>query len=152
MKVILLCDVKGSGKKDDVINVSDGYARNFLFPKKWAVEASVAAIKEIERKRANEQKQEKERKDAAMAVADSLKDKLVTVTVKCGDKGRLYGSITNQEIADAVEKQHNVQVDKRKLECDSIKQTGDYTLGVWLYQGVVAKMKLSVVAGTKNTK
>ena len=144
MKVILLCDVKGSGKKDDIINVSDGYARNYLFPKKWAVEAVPAAIKEIERKRANEQKLEQERREQAMELAKSVNGKTVTVYVKCGDKGRLYGSITNQEIADATTAQHGIAVDKRKLECPTIKQTGEYDLGIWLYSGITAKMKLSV--------
>ena len=149
MKVVLLCDVKDSGKKDDIINVSDGFARNFLFPRKWAVEASPAAIKEIERKRANAQKLEQERREAAMQKANELSGKIVTVQVKCGSAGRLYGSITNQEIADAIKAQHTLEVDKRKLECAGIKETGEYELSVWLYQGISAKMKLNVVAKTK---
>ena len=78
MKVILLCDVKGTGKKDDVLNVSDGFARNYLFPRKWAVEATPGAVKEIERKRANEERLERERREAAQKLADSLRGKVIT--------------------------------------------------------------------------
>ena len=144
MKVILLCDVKGSGKKDDIINVSDGFARNYLFPRKWAVEASAGAVKEIERKRAAEAKLEKERRDAAQKVADSLKGKVITLSVKCGAQGRLYGSITSQEIAAALKEQHGVEVDKRKIECDPIRQVGDVDVNVWLYSGITTPMKVHV--------
>ncbi len=144
MKVILLCDVKGSGKKDDVINVSDGYARNFLFPKKWAVEATPGAVKEIERKRANEEKLERERRAAAEALAKQLKDKVITLKVKCGAQGRLYGRITSAEIAAALKEQHGVEVDKRKVECDDIRQVGETPVTVILYTGVKAPMKVQV--------
>ena len=144
MKVILLCDVKGSGKKDDIINVSDGYARNFLFPKKWAVEATPGAVKEIERKRANEEKLERERRAAAEEVAKQLKDKLIALKVKCGGQGRLYGRITSAEIAAALKEQHGVDVDKRKIECEDIRQVGEYAVTVSLYTGVKAPMKVKV--------
>lgn len=149
MKVILLCDVKGTGKKDDVLNVSDGYARNFLFPKKWAVEASAGAVKEIERKRAAEAKLEAERRAAAQATADALKGKTVSLKVKCGDKGRLYGSITTQEIADALKAQHTVEVDKRKIDCDKVSQVGEYPITVTIYTGIKAAMKLIVEPAAK---
>ena len=106
MKVILLCDVKGTGKKDDILTVSDGFARNYLFPRKWAAEATPGAVKEIERKRANEARLEAERRAEAQKTADFLKGKTINLQVKCGDKGRLYGSITNQEIVDALKAQH----------------------------------------------
>ena len=144
MKVILLCDVKGSGKKEDVINVSDGYARNFLFPKKWAVEATPGAVKEIERKRANEEKLERERRAAAEALAKQLKDKVITLKVKCGAQGRLYGRITSAEIAAALKEQHAVEIDKRKIECEDIRQVGETPVTVILYTGVKAPMKVQV--------
>ena len=144
MKVILLCDVKGSGKKDDIINVSDGYARNFLFPKKWAVEATPGAVKEIERKRANEEKLERERRAAAEELATQLKDKQIGLKVKCGGQGRLYGRITSAEIAAALKEQHNVDIDKRKIECEDIRQVGDYAVSVTLYTGVKTPMKVKV--------
>ena len=147
MKVILLCDVKGTGKKDDIVNVSDGYARNFLFPKKWAAEATPGAMKEIERKRANEEKLERERREAAQKTADAIRGKVLTLKVKCGAQGRLYGSITNQEIADALKEQYGVEVEKRRIECEPIRQTGDVIIEVKVYAGVSANMKLSVVPG-----
>ena len=146
MKVILLCDVKGSGKKDDVLNLSDGFCRNYLFPRKWAVEATPGAVKEIERKRAVEAKLEAERRAEAEKKAAALKGKTITIEAKCGDKGRLYGSITTQEIAAALTAQHGVTVDKRKIECDPIRQAGDYDATVWVYSGVTAKMKVQVTA------
>lgn len=149
MKVILLCDVKGSGKKDDILNVSDGYARNFLFPKKWAVEATPGAVKEIERKRANEEKLERERRDAAQKVADSIRGKMITLKVKCGAQGRLYGSITNQEIADALKEQFGVEVEKRRIECEPLRQTGDVIMEVKVYSGISANMKLRVEPADK---
>ena len=145
MKVILLTDVKGSGKKDEIINVSDGYARNFLFPKKMAVEATPGAMKEIERKRAAEAAREAERRAQAEEKARQLKDKTVNVQVKCGEKGRLYGSITTAEIAAELEKQHGIQVDKRKIELsDPIRMVGDVEIGVWLYSGVTTTMRVHV--------
>ncbi len=149
MKVILLCDVKGSGKKDDILNVSDGYARNFLFPKKWAVEATPGAVKEIERKRANEEKLERERRDAAQKVAESIRGQMITLKVKCGAQGRLYGSITNQEIADALKEQFGVEVEKRRIECEPIRQTGDVIMEVKVYSGISANMKLRVEPADK---
>ena len=149
MKVILLCDVKGSGKKDDVINVSDGYARNFLFPKKWAVEATPGAVKEIERKRAAEEKLERERRAAAEEVAKGLKGKVITLKVKAGAQGRLYGSITSQEIAAALKEQHGVEIDKRKIECEPIRQAGEVDINVVVYTGIKAPMKVLVEAVAK---
>jgi len=150
MKVILLCDVKGQGKKEDIITVSDGYARNYLFPRKWAMEAKPAAIKEIKRKRAAEEQLEKERRDEAIALAKSLEDKAIRVTAKCGETGRLYGSITNQEIADAIHQQYGIKVDKRKIDCDPIRQTGEYDAVVSVYSGISAKMKVIVTDGSEK--
>ena len=144
MKVILLCDVKGSGKKDDIINVSDGYARNFLFPKKWAVEATPGAVKEIERKRANEEKLERERRAAAEEVARSLKGKVINIQAKCGAQGRIYGSITSQEVAAALKEQYGVEIDKRKIDCEPIRQVGDVLINVTVYTGIKAGMKVHV--------
>ncbi len=149
MKVILLVDVKGTGKKNDVLNVSDGYARNFLFPKKWAVEANPAAVKEIERKRALEEKLEQERKEEALAKAAALRGKVIQIVAKGGEKGRLYGSITTQEISDALKAQHGIEVDKRKIECEPIRQAGDVDITVWVYSGITTTMKVHVEAQAK---
>ncbi len=145
MKVVLLKDVKNIGKRDEILNVSDGYARNFLFPQKLAVEATPGALKEIERKRAAQDAREAERLAEAQKKAAALKNKVVTLAVKCGEKGRLYGSVTSAEVAEALEKQHGVQVDKRKIELgDSIREVGVREITVWLYTGVTTPMKLSV--------
>ena len=144
MKVILLTDVKDIGKKSEVLNVSDGYARNYLFPRKWAMEATPAAVKEIERKHALEEKLEAERRDEANRRAAQLSGKTIEMKAKCGEKGRLYGSITAQEVADALKAQHGVDVDKRKVEVEPIRQTGEYDATVWVYSGITAKMKVVV--------
>lgn len=150
MKVILLEDVKGTGKKNDVLNVSDGFARNFLFPKKWAVEATPAATREIERKRALEHKLESERLAQAEKKAKELKGKVVIVPAKCGDKGRLYGSITGQEIADCLKVQHGVEVDKRKIDLsDPIRTVGDVEVMVRIYPGITTKMIVRVTGDKK---
>lgn len=150
MKVILLCDVKGQGKKEDILNVSDGYARNYLFPRKWAVEATPASIREIERKRAAEEQQEAERRLEAQEQAKALHGKVIRVTAKCGETGRLYGSVTNQEIADELKKQYGFEADKRKVDCEPIRQTGEYDVTVGVYSGVSAKMKVLVTDISKK--
>ena len=148
MKVILLADVKGSGKKEEIVNVSDGYARNFLFPKKLAVEATPGAAKEIERKKAAERQRELERRNEADAKARTLRGKVITVRAKAGAQGRLYGSITGQEVADALNAQYQVNVDKRKIELsETIRSVGDYEAVIKLYPEISAKMNLRVVAG-----
>lgn len=149
MKVILLCDVKGSGKKDDIINVSDGYARNYLFPRKWAMEATPGAMKDIERKRAAEERLEQERRQNAMQLADKLRGKVINLSIKCGAQGRLYGSVTGAEIAEALKAQYGVEMDKRKIECEPIRQVGDVDINVSIYTGIKAPMKVHVEPVTK---
>lgn len=149
MKVILLCDVPGSGKKGAMVNVSDGYARNLLFPRKLAVEATPTAVKEIERKRAIEEKQEQERRTEAMEKANALRGKVIRLKAKGGETGRLYGSVTSQEIATALKEQHGIEVDKRKIECDPIRQAGDADITIWLYSGITTPMKVHVEAVAK---
>ena len=145
MKVVLLKDVKNMGKRDDIVNVSDGYARNFLFPQKLAAEATPGTLKEIERKRAAQDAREAELRTEAQAKAELLKNKTIVLQVKCGDKGRLYGSVTAAEVAEALEKQHGIKADKRKIDIgDPIRETGVREISVWLYSGITTKMKLDV--------
>ena len=145
MKVVLLKDVKNIGKRDEILNVSDGYARNFLFPQKLAVEATPGALKEIERKRAAQDAREAERLAEAQKKAAALKNKVVTLAVKCGEKGRLYGSVTSAEVAEALEKQHGITLDKRKIELgDPIREVGDREITLRLYTGVSTNMILRV--------
>ena len=148
MKVILLADVKGTGKKQAIVNVSDGYARNFLFPKKLAMEATPGAAKEIERKQAAERQREMERRAAAEKKAASLRGKVIHVPAKCGAQGRLYGSVTGQEIADALRAQHGVEVDKRKIDlAEPIRTVGETEVQVKLYPEISAKMTVRVTGG-----
>ena len=148
MKVILLADVKGTGKKQEIVNVSDGYARNFLFPKKLAMEATPGAAKEIERKQAAERQREMERRAAAEKKAASLRGKVIHVPAKCGAQGRLYGSVTGQEIADALRAQHGVEVDKRKIDlAEPIRTVGETEVQVKLYPEISAKMTVRVTGG-----
>jgi large subunit ribosomal protein L9 len=150
MKVVLLKDVKNIGKRDDILTVSDGYARNFLFPQRFAVEATPGALKEIERKRAAQDAREAESLAEARAKAEKLKNQVIVLPVKCGDKGRLYGSVTAAEVADELEKQHGIKVDKRKIDIgDPIRETGVRTISVWLYAGVTTPMKLDVQPAKK---
>ena len=150
MKVILLEDVQGSGKRDDIVNVSDGYARNFLFPKKLALEATPAAIKSVQHKRAVAAAKEAELKAEAEERAAMLKDKQLLLRVKCGERGRLYGSITSADIAAALEEQYGIKVEKRRIEIkDPIRTVGEHSCGLWLYNGVTATLKLKVEPLTK---
>lgn len=149
MKVILLTDVKDTGKKSEILNVSDGFARNYLFPRKWAMEATPSAVKDIERRHALEEKMEAERRAQASEKAAALKNQTISIAAKCGEKGRLYGSITTQEIADALKLQHGIEIDKRKIDCEPIRQTGEYEATVSVYSGITAKMKVIVTAVSK---
>ncbi len=150
MKVILLQDVKGQGKRDDIITVSDGYARNFLFPQKLAAEATSGATKEIQRKRAAEDAREAERRRVALEKAAQLKGKVIELRVKCGEKGRLYGSVTTAEVAEQLKAQHGVTVDKKKIELgEQVKQVGDVPVKIWIYSGITTDMILHVVPLTK---
>jgi len=146
MKVVLLKDVKNIGKRDEILNVSDGYARNFLFPQKLAVEAKAGTLKEIEKKRAAQEARDAEALAEARAKADALKGKVVELKIKCGSQGRLYGSVTAAEVAEALEKQHGYAADKRKIDLgDPIREVGDREITIRLYPGVTTEMKLRVL-------
>ncbi|MBQ2957880.1 MAG: 50S ribosomal protein L9 [Clostridia bacterium] len=147
MKVILLKDIKGTGKKDQIIEVSDGYGRNYLLPRKLAVEATSEAVNSVERSKSAAKHREDVKKNEAETSARDLKGKTVTVKVRAGENGRLYGSITTQEIADALKAQHGVELDKRKIELDEkVTTVGQTTISVKLYAGVSTKMNLVIEA------
>ena len=151
MKVILLQDVKGSGKKDQILEVAEGYARNFLLPRKLAREATAEALNSIEKAKEAQQHREDVKKSEAEQKARELKGKLVTVKAKAGEGGRLYGSITVQEIADALKQQHGIDVDRRKIELEEpIRTAGQTTFNVRLTAGVATRMLLNVVAEGKE--
>ena len=146
MKVILQQDVKGQGKKDDVINVSDGYARNFLFPKKLAAEADAKVMNEIKNKEASRQHKIELEKQAARETAEKLGGIIVKIKVQqAGADGKFKGSVTTKDIAEALKEQHGIEVDKRKLVLnDSIKAYGNYTLDVKLYPEISGKLNVLV--------
>ena len=145
MKVILLADVKGQGKKNDVIEVSDGYAKNFLLPRKLAKAADAQSLNDVKLKEeARIHRIETEKKDAK-ALADRLKELVVKVPASGGADGRLYGSITSKDIAEGLQAQFSIVIDKRKIVLgDAIKAFGKYEVEVKLYTDVVGKINVLV--------
>ena len=147
MKVILIQDVKAQGKKGDIVNVSDGYARNMLFPKGLAKEATAGNLKNLEHQKAIAAEQEAERKAEAEATAKKLADLTVKIETKAGDNGKLFGSITSADIADACKEQAGIEIDKKKIVLDApVKQAGNVEVQVKLYPEVTAKLKVEIVA------
>ena len=145
MKVILLQDVKKMGKKGDVIEASDGYARNYLFPRKLAEEATANALHVVNAKKENERKKKLAELEAAQKLAAELKGKEVTINAKAGDNGRLFGAITNKDLAEAINSEFNLSIDKKKVVVNTIKVAGTYEVEVKLYPEVSTKMKVNIV-------
>ena len=145
MKVILLADVKGQGKKDQLINVSDGYARNFLFPKNLAVPADAKAMGELKSKEEARLHRIEVEKAEARAMAEKLSGITVKITAQAGADGRLYGSVTSKDIAEALTKQIGSEIDKRKLVLpDSMKAFGTYSIEIKLYPEITGKFTLVI--------
>lgn len=139
MKVLLLQDVKGSGRKGDIVEVSDGYARNFLIKKNLAKEANNAVMLEKASQVASQERTKKKERDAAVSLAEKLNNKEFILHVKVGENGKMFGAITSKEIADEIVK-NGFEVDKKQIVLDNpIKNIGRYTIEAKLYQGVVAK-------------
>jgi large subunit ribosomal protein L9 len=146
MKVILKQDVPRLGKQGDVVNVNDGYARNFLFPRQLAQEATAGSLKEVERQRKLQAAKEQRAEEEARSLAQRLTGSKVVVTARSGEGGRLFGSITNQDIAAAIKKQLKLTVDKRKIELkEPIKALGEYNVTLRLYTDVTSEIKVQVV-------
>ena len=147
MKVILQADVKGTGKKGQIFEVADGYARNFLFPKKLAIAATTGNIQDITHKEVLEDRRKGKEKEAAVELAAKLDALVIEVKTKTGEGGRLFGSVTSKEIAEDLKKQHGVELDKRKLELkEPIKALGNYEVNVKIYPDVIATLKVHVFA------
>ena len=145
MKVLLLQDVKGQGKKDQIVDVSDGYARNFLFPKKLAVVADNKAINEVKNKEASKQYKIETEKAAARAIADKLAGIVVKISTGAGADGRLYGSVTSKDIAEVLSKQYGITIDKRKIVIsDPIKNVGTYTVTCKLGYEITAPLTVKI--------
>jgi large subunit ribosomal protein L9 len=148
MKLILLQDVKGLGKKDEIVNVADGYARNYLIPKKMAREATEGSIKQIQQEKKALQKRKSKEREEAMELAAKLSKSSTVIKVKAGEQGKLFGSITSKDIAEALNTQYGLKVDKRKIELsEPIKSLGNYEVGVKLAANVDAKITVKIVEG-----
>lgn len=144
MKVILLADVKGQGKKGELCNVSDGYARNFLFPKNLAVEANNASMAEMKSREDAKAHHIKEEKAAATELAKKIEGTRFTVTAKAGANGKLFGSVTTKEVVAAVKAKLGIEIDKKKVTMNDIKAYGEYNAEVKLYNGINAKFIVEV--------
>lgn len=145
MKVILTQDVKAQGKKGQLINVSDGYARNFLIPRGLAVEADAGAMNDLKNKESSRLHKIELEKTAAKEIAQKLETVTVKLTAKAGADGRLYGSVTSLDIADELEKQHGIKVDKRKIQLNEpLKTFGVHAVGVKLYTDISGKINVVI--------
>lgn len=146
MKVILLDNIKGVGKRDEVINASDGYARNFLFPKKLAVEANAENMSKLNNKKdANQYKKDMEKK-AAEEMAQKLKGIMLKIKVRAGENGKIFGGITAKEVSENLKEQYHFDIDKKKIEIkEPIKTLGSFQINVKLYEGVNGTLKIQVI-------
>lgn len=146
MKVVLLEDVKSLGKKGELVNASDGYARNFLFPRKLAKEANAQAMNELKNAEESKAYKIKTETEKAKAGAEKINGKTLKLSAKAGQKGRIFGSVTAKEIAEELKKQYQVEIDKRKISLDGdIKSFGTYKAEIKLYTGITASINVMVV-------
>lgn len=146
MKLILLQDVKSVGKKGDLINASEGYAKNFLLPKKLAVEATKSNLNDYELKQKAEAKRKQEELEKAQEMKKQLDEKVVVIKVKTGSNGKLFGSVTNKEVAEEIIKQTGMDLDKKKVSIgDSIKMLGERTAVIKLHAKVTAEVTVKIV-------
>ena len=145
MKVILIEDVKSLGKKGEIVNVNDGYARNFILAKKLGLEATPKNLNDLKLKKANEERVAKEIHEEAVAFAEQLSKMEVKLSIKAGEGGKLFGSISSKEIAEEAKKQLNVDIDKKKIQLNSpIKAVGTHTVPIKLHPKVTAQLKVIV--------
>ena len=145
MKILLTEDVKKLGKKGEIVDVSDGYAKNFSLPKTLGIEATKAVLNEWQTKKGSEENRKRKEEEEAKALAAELNGKEVVIRTKTGEGGRLFGSITSKDVADALEKQLKIKVDKKKIQVpDSIKGIGSFTIVVKLHAKAAAEMRLKV--------
>lgn len=147
MKIILKVDVKSVGKKGEVINASDGYARNYLFPKGLAVEATEGSIKTLENQRVKQVQKKAEELQAAKELAKKISDLKLQIEVKVGESGKLFGSITSKDISEKFKEQFGLDIDKKKIVLDeAIKLAGEHEIEIKVYPEVVAKLKVLIVS------
>ena len=147
MKVILTQDIKGVGKKDEIINANDGYARNFLFPKKMAVEANAKNMSALKGRQDSANYKKEQEKEKANSIKEKLSKIMLTIKVKSGENGKIFGSITAKEISTELQQQHNIEIDKKKIMLkEPIKELGTFHVEIKLYEGIVGKLKLDIIA------
>ena len=146
MKVILTQDIKGVGKKDEIINANDGYARNFLFPKKLAVEANNQNMSLLQGRKDSANFKKEQDKEKANELKEKLSTIMLTIKVKSGKNGKIYGSITAKEIATELQNQHQIEIDKKKINLkEPIKELGSFTVDIKLYEGIIGKLKINII-------
>lgn len=145
MKVLLLADVKGQGKKDTIVNVSDGYARNFLFPKKLAVAADAKTMNEVKNKEEARKFHEEQERQAALELKSRFEGIVVKLYATAGSDGKFFGSVTSKEISEALDAQHKITVDKRKINLsDPLKAFGTFSVDVKLYPEIIGKLNVLI--------
>ena len=145
MKIILLQDKKKLGKKGDVIEASEGYARNYILPKKIGVEATPKNMNDLKLQKANSEKIAQEQLDAAKTLAAELESKIVIVKIKAGEGGKAFGSVSSKEVVAALKEQHNIEIDKKKLQLpENLKNFGSYEVAVKLHPQVTGKLTVKV--------
>lgn len=145
MKVILLSDIKNVGKKDEILNANDGYARNFLFPKKLAVEATPDNLKKLKDKKDSEAHKKELDKQKAKEIAEIINKLELNLKVKAGENGKIFGGITAKEISEELKKQSNIEVDKKKVALtETIKTLGRFSVDIKLYEGIIAKLTIDI--------
>ena len=150
MKVILKADIKGVGKKDEVINASDGYARNYLLPRNLAVEANSENMSKLKAKQESNAFKKSKEKEAAIELAQKLERILLKVQVRTGENGKIFGGVSSKEIAENLNKDYKYVVDKKKIELkEPIKELGTRTVDIKLYEGVIAHLKVDVIQASK---
>lgn len=146
MKVILKDNIKGVGKKNEVINASDGYARNFLFPKNLAVEATPENMQKLNSQNQAKQYRKDQEKEQAQEIAKKLEKITVEIKVQAGENGKIFGSVSSKEVAESLEKQYKIVIDKKKIEIkEPIKVLGTRTIEARLFEGVIGKIRINVV-------
>lgn len=147
MKVILKADIKGVGKKDEVINASDGYVRNFLFPKNLAVEANAENMSKLKAKQDSNAFKKSQEKEEAERIAEKLSKIQLRIKVKSGSNGKIFGGVSSKEIAENLEKQYQIKVDKKKIDLkETIKTLGMITVDIKLFEGVIGKVKVDIIS------
>ena len=146
MKVILLDNIKGVGKKDEIINANDGYARNFLLPKKLAVEANNSNLTKLKAKQESNAYKKGEEKKEAEQIKEKLSKITLEIKVKAGENGKIFGGVTSKEISEQLQKQHKITLDKRKIELkETIKSLGSFNVHIKLFEDIIGKLNVKIV-------